>query len=528
MTKTAWVDMKTQFAVPSDGDLVKYEQKKIDLQMVRGIFKDIKAAEAKAEKNACRLDAGRRQCQMKWIELYNLATLHFEAAQVMKNSEVLSPAMPLFAAACSAFSTMGMADNAEMIWEVGLSIQHDGRYLDAAEFYTALHEVCTPHETDAIAFGRRLAEKITASVPRPECLAGGGDGGLRVKGATVTADSAAKSSEQIDETPEFCPILDITTSKHGPQQFLDEYVLKSRPVVLRGLPPLSEPFRQGDGLISGLLQDHGDSVVTSWLTPHGQFYSSEVSANSSEKVAARPAEVPLRLRDLIEVLRRNATELGVHAYGQHINLDREVPKLAKSLFLDQHGSGPQLLAALPFRRVNLWLAGTQGNVKNALHWDAHDNLLYQLRCGKEFLIFPPGDKDKLYYPTEEQEAKEEEKGSLQWHLNMSVGVEKVDWRLEPNPKSIHNGAAVDLLNPDYVAYPKLKEVMPPRKCTLRAGDALFLPAYWHHAVGLLSGKEGGANCKCVNVAVNYWYRPLYTDEKAAEAAAASLARTSEL
>lgn len=111
---------------------------------------------------------------------------------------------------------------------------------------------------------------------------------------------------------------------------------------------------------------------------------------------------------------------------------------------------------------------------------------------------------------------------------MSAEGAKIDWRLEPNPKSIHNGAAVDVQNPDYETYPKLKAAMPVRKCTVNAGDAIFLPAYWHHQVGSLGGKDGGRSCKCVNVAVNFWYRPLYTDEKAAEAAAASLSRASEL
>merc|ERR1711964_148287 len=103
------------------------------------------------------------------------------------------------------------------------------------------------------------------------------------------------------------------------------------------------------------------------------------------------------------------------------------------------------------------------------------------------------------------------------------------WWLEPLPQGIHNAAVItDLSKPDFERFPALKEVLPPKKCTVRAGDAMFLPAYWHHQVRSFSGKDSGDRCKCVNAAVNFWYRPLYTDAHAAEAAAASLSRAHEL
>ena len=50
----------------------------------------------------------------------------------------------------------------------------------------------------------------------------------------------------------------------------------------------------------------------------------------------------------------------------------------------------------------------------------------------------------------------------------------------------------------------------PLRCTLRAGETLLLPAFWHHEVhshaAATSEHQGGRVEQPLNVAVNFWFR----------------------
>merc|ERR1712107_183521 len=173
--------------------------------------------------------------------------------------------------------------------------------------------------------------------------------------------------------------------------------------------------------------------------------------------------------------------------------DRELPNLAQALFTAQHNNASaQLLAALPLRRINLWLGPTEQRLSNNLHWDAHDSLFYQLQCAKEFLLFPPGDKAKLPYPS-----KDSQETALQWHFNITAG--HVDWHLE---KLI--GACrmqrLSLISPNQTlnAFLCCKRCCRPRSAPSVRVMLFFLPAHWHHQVRSFSGRGTGDRCKCVN------------------------------
>jgi hypothetical protein len=51
----------------------------------------------------------------------------------------------------------------------------------------------------------------------------------------------------------------------------------------------------------------------------------------------------------------------------------------------------------------------------------------------------------------------------------------------------------------------------PLRCTLRPGETLLLPAYWHHEVysrpaAAGDGEAEGGAAAPLNVAVNFWFR----------------------
>ncbi|MBT1063682.1 cupin-like domain-containing protein [Bowmanella sp. Y26] len=59
---------------------------------------------------------------------------------------------------------------------------------------------------------------------------------------------------------------------------------------------------------------------------------------------------------------------------------------------------------------------------------------------------------------------------------------------------------VDLANPDFTRYPKFKDALASAKTAeLAAGDAIYIPSLWWHAVQSLAP---------VNMLVNFWWREL--------------------
>ena len=62
------------------------------------------------------------------------------------------------------------------------------------------------------------------------------------------------------------------------------------------------------------------------------------------------------------------------------------------------------------------------------------------------------------------------------------------------------GSSVNVTHPDLARHPLLPSASP-QLCTLREGETLLLPAFWHHEVHSEATAAGE-----VNVAVNHWFR----------------------
>jgi len=198
--------------------------------------------------------------------------------------------------------------------------------------------------------------------------------------------------------------------------------------------------------------------------------------------------------------------------AEHVNLDRELPALADAIVREHRASGLSVLSKLPFRRVNLHLAPVGDGLEDALHFDEHDSLLYQVECGREFFLFPPGDKENLPYA---------EVNDMQWLPQVlsgsgSPGHDRVHWHSSRTLHSSRASAHVDLERWNATAAPGGGSAVRPRRCTVKAGDALFLPAYWHQQRRSFGGPDAGPRCSCLDAAVDFWYRPIHTEPKAAE------------
>ena len=126
-------------------------------------------------------------------------------------------------------------------------------------------------------------------------------------------------------------------------------------------------------------------------------------------------------------------------------------------------------------------------MKNGLHFDNYDNLLFQLAGSKRALLFPPEDAAHLYYSSEGTNIRRHT-----FSLADGFGNETVHEAVRKNV------AMINVFDDDVAtSHPTIAKASP-TVCQLHAGDALFLPKGWHHAV--ISAAEGRRN-----VAVNTWY-----------------------
>ncbi|MEW6736809.1 MAG: cupin-like domain-containing protein, partial [Acidobacteriota bacterium] len=128
-------------------------------------------------------------------------------------------------------------------------------------------------------------------------------------------------------------------------------------------------------------------------------------------------------------------------------------------------SVPALINRDKISSINLWFSSA-GNI-TPLHWDLANNFLVQIYGRKRLVLFDPMQTNLLYpHPLE----------SASPHLSY-----------------------VDLNNPDYEKFPKLRMA---RGITgiIKPGDIVYLPPYWwHHVIS-----------ETVGISVNIWWRSLVT------------------
>ena len=129
---------------------------------------------------------------------------------------------------------------------------------------------------------------------------------------------------------------------------------------------------------------------------------------------------------------------------------------------------PAHLAALGARLRGAPAAYIGGGSTTPLHFDALENLLVVVRGRKDVTLWHP-QHTPLLYPRDDGAA------------------------------AIFSRA--DIYHPDFDAFPLLREALPlGLRAELAAGDALYLPRGWHHAVSAPSGQ--------LNVSLSYWTQPV--------------------
>ncbi|XP_058283456.1 bifunctional peptidase and (3S)-lysyl hydroxylase JMJD7 isoform X3 [Hylobates moloch] len=191
-----------------------------------------------------------------------------------------------------------------------------------------------------------------------------------------------------------------------------------------------------------------------------------------------PAERRLPLSFVLDVLEGRAQHPGVlYVQKQCSNLPTELPQLLPDL--ESHVPwASEALGKMP-DAVNFWLG--EAAAVTSLHKDHYENLYCVVSGEKHFLLHPPSDRPfipyEMYTPATYQLTEE---GTFK--VVDEEAVEKVPW------------IPLDPLAPDLARYPSYSQAQALR-CTVRAGEMLYLPALWFHHVQQSQG--------CI--AVNFWY-----------------------
>ncbi|XP_067927867.1 hypoxia-inducible factor 1-alpha inhibitor-like [Watersipora subatra] len=114
---------------------------------------------------------------------------------------------------------------------------------------------------------------------------------------------------------------------------------------------------------------------------------------------------------------------------------------------------------------NLLFIGQEGNI-TPVHYDEQQNFFAQISGKKKCTLFPPENFESFYpYPVHHPHDRQSQ---------------------------------VDMDNPDFEKYPKLKQIKG-YETVVEAGDVLYIPMYWWHEIESLD------DCG-VATSINFWYK----------------------
>ncbi|XP_056867512.1 bifunctional peptidase and (3S)-lysyl hydroxylase JMJD7 [Takifugu flavidus] len=255
-----------------------------------------------------------------------------------------------------------------------------------------------------------------------------------------------------------------------PLQFYRSWIAPNKPCIIRNAlshwPALSRWTPEY------LRQKVGSKVISVAVTPNG--YADAVSG----KYFVMPEERPMTLSSVLDIIEgKGQLEKAVfYVQKQCSNLLEELPELTDDV--EPHISWMSTaLGRLP-DAVNFWLG--EASAVTSMHKDHYENLYCVVSGEKNFILLPPTDRPFIPYGLY-QPAVYHQRDDGEFEVVEQLGSE-VPW------------IPLDPLNPDLEQYPQYRRARPVR-CSVKAGEMLYLPSLWFHHVQQSHG--------CV--AVNFWY-----------------------
>jgi hypothetical protein len=221
-----------------------------------------------------------------------------------------------------------------------------------------------------------------------------------------------------------------------------EELRRGRPVLFRGSAARWPAIVRWTNAY--LRERCGERAVTTYAVRNGDLVFDDRAGLRSELVPF--AEAIDHIEDGAPIVRRVRARMA-----------EELPELERDVEV------PAACRRLLRLELNFWLSGR--GIRSRLHFDQPENLLVQVRGAKDVWLFPPGARRAL----------------------------------DPFPLGSPNAqfSRIDLAAPGLDRRPQLRALSPWR-CTLAAGDMLFIPGGWWH---YLSSDE-----VTISVGIRWWRR----------------------
>ncbi|HEX8216678.1 MAG TPA: cupin-like domain-containing protein [Allosphingosinicella sp.] len=226
--------------------------------------------------------------------------------------------------------------------------------------------------------------------------------------------------------------------------FIERFVERSRPVVLRGIAS-------------------GWTAVRHWTFPalRAGFGNQRMRVRGSDQALdvffGSADEREMSFADYLDAILADATVKRRPYLGNfllnHPEMDPVVLRLLDDLAF------PDFFATLPERQLRIWVAGA--GQQSTIHNDNYENLNAQIIGRKSFRLFAPGEHDKLY-------AERVNEGL--WSSPIEIGAPQLD------------------------RYPRFAEARA-LHCTLAPGDMLYIPRFWWHQ----------ATADTASININAWH-----------------------
>ncbi|CAN6218131.1 unnamed protein product [Urochloa humidicola] len=292
-----------------------------------------------------------------------------------------------------------------------------------------------------------------------------------------------------------------------PLAFLRDHVSPGRPLIVSAAATRHWPASSLWPTASYLTDALRATAVSVHLTPNGRAdalapHPHPHRPSSSSKCFASAHVRRVDFPAAVGLIRGSDPSAGLVAYAQQQDDCLRGEYAAVAGDVDAHVPwASEALGCLP-DAVNLWIGNAHS--VTSFHKDHYDNIYAVVSGEKHFLLLPPTEHHRLYirdYPAAHYVAEEEEKdaeGEHQQLMRLKLEMEDperiVPWSsVDPCPGTPEEMAA------QVSAFPLYFDGPAPIRCTVRAGEMLYLPSMWFHHVSQSPGPNG------LTIAVNYWY-----------------------
>ena len=305
-------------------------------------------------------------------------------------------------------------------------------------------------------------------------------------------EDAMWSAPHWDESPRVC--AQVQASELSSKDFVESFAGVMRPVVIRNAAlewPAMTLWQDDAYLVERVGEEEvrvkfavdgetfeGTEDVALWPGSEDAIPAGvRAQLESPDRVVVRPVDEGMSFRDFVDRDDGYVEYLAMSTYVEALLEDVNQGLFSFASFFE--------LAMSP----NLWMG--HGDTSGKLHMDPYDNLLTVLRGVKHVTLYDPLANENLYegHMREAFLGRDPETGKV---IRKRLGDSTAMVMSPVDPKA-----------PDLERYPRFANAKP-YHCTVRPGDALFMPSFFWHEVDTEADERTGTS-----LAVNAWFKPIF-------------------